>query len=135
MNQRGKQTSKCTQSATQFPRLTCSTRCRPRSFWNDIRNPSEGKAGEAFAVDATLFHRAGRNLSSDERPIIAIKYALAPFKQQVDYCESAKEHLERTGPTAAGLERPGLARLMRSSESAVPGENGSLANTTWRTRM
>jgi ectoine hydroxylase-related dioxygenase (phytanoyl-CoA dioxygenase family) len=55
---------------------------------------SRGKAGEAFAVDAALWHRAGRNQSSSDRPIIAIKYTLAPFKQQIDYCESAKEHLD-----------------------------------------
>jgi ectoine hydroxylase-related dioxygenase (phytanoyl-CoA dioxygenase family) len=54
---------------------------------------SRGRAGEAFAVDAALWHRAGRNQSPHDRPIIAIKYTLAPFKQQIDYCESAKEHL------------------------------------------
>lgn len=65
----------------------------------------QGRAGEAFAVDATLWHRAGRNRSADDRPIIAIKYTLAPFKQQVDYCESAKEHL--AGASALVRQRLG----------------------------
>lgn len=62
-------------------------------FLERHKESSEGKAGEAFAVDATLWHRAGLNRSLVDRPIIAIKYTLAPFKQQIDYCESAKEQL------------------------------------------
>ena len=56
---------------------------------------AHGNAGEAYAVDATLWHRAGRNSSGSERPLIAIKYTLAPFKQQVDYCISAKDQLDQ----------------------------------------
>jgi ectoine hydroxylase-related dioxygenase (phytanoyl-CoA dioxygenase family) len=82
-------------------------------FLERHKESSEGKAGEAFAVDATLFHRAGRNLSSDERPIIAIKYTLAPFKQQVDYCESAKELLEQ----ASELVRQRLGWNVRVSQT------------------
>jgi ectoine hydroxylase-related dioxygenase (phytanoyl-CoA dioxygenase family) len=74
---------------------------------------SAGKAGEAFAVDATLWHRAGRNRTSQDRPIIVIKYTLAPFKQQVDYCESAKEHLEQ----ASELVRQRLGWNVRVSQT------------------
>lgn len=74
-------------------------------FLERHKESARGNAGEAFAVDATLWHRAGRNQSSHERPIIAIKYTLAPFKQQIDYCESAKEHLE--GASALVRQRLG----------------------------
>jgi ectoine hydroxylase-related dioxygenase (phytanoyl-CoA dioxygenase family) len=67
-------------------------------FLEQHKESAQGSAGEAFAVDATLWHRAGRNRSQQERPIIAIKYTLAPFKQQVDYCESAREHLDAASP-------------------------------------
>lgn len=57
-------------------------------FMNENILSSEGKAGEAFVVDSTLWHKAGNNISGDERPMIVIKYTLAPFKQQIDFCLS-----------------------------------------------
>ena len=44
-----------------------------------------GKAGEAFMVDSTTWHRAGDNNSGNSRPMIVLKYTLAPFKQQVEF--------------------------------------------------
>ena len=44
-----------------------------------------GKAGEAFLVDSTTWHRAGDNQSGKSRPMIVLKYTLAPFKQQVEF--------------------------------------------------
>lgn len=80
--------------ATQFVRSSHLFRDRPsEEFLERHHESARGRAGEAIAVDATLWHRAGRNRSPAERPIIAVKYTLAPFKQQVDYCESAREHL------------------------------------------
>lgn len=82
--------------ATQFVPSSHLFKDKPsEEFLERYKQSARGKAGEAFAVDATLWHRAGRNLSPEDRPIIAIKYTLAPFKQQVDYCESAKEHLDK----------------------------------------
>lgn len=49
---------------------------------------TEGKAGEAFIIDSTTWHRAGNNQSGESRPMIVIKYTLAPFKQQIDFCNS-----------------------------------------------
>ncbi len=49
---------------------------------------TQGKAGEAFVVDSTTWHRAGDNSSGKPRPMIVIKYTLAPFKQQIDFCNS-----------------------------------------------
>jgi ectoine hydroxylase-related dioxygenase (phytanoyl-CoA dioxygenase family) len=46
---------------------------------------AEGKAGEAFVVDSTTWHRAGDNKSGQPRPMIVIKYTLAPFKQQIEF--------------------------------------------------
>jgi ectoine hydroxylase-related dioxygenase (phytanoyl-CoA dioxygenase family) len=46
---------------------------------------SQGKAGEAFVVDSTTWHRAGDNQSGQPRPMIVIKYTLAPFKQQIEF--------------------------------------------------
>lgn len=55
---------------------------------------TNGKAGDAFVVDASTWHRAGVNKSSNSRPMIVLKYTLAPFKQQVDFCSSAAEHID-----------------------------------------
>lgn len=44
-----------------------------------------GKAGEAFMVDSTTWHRAGNNTSGKARPMIVLKYTLAPFKQQIEF--------------------------------------------------
>jgi ectoine hydroxylase-related dioxygenase (phytanoyl-CoA dioxygenase family) len=49
---------------------------------------TEGKAGEAFIIDSTTWHRAGKNQSGEARPMIVIKFTLAPFKQQIDFCSS-----------------------------------------------
>jgi ectoine hydroxylase-related dioxygenase (phytanoyl-CoA dioxygenase family) len=46
---------------------------------------AEGKAGEAYVVDSTTWHRAGDNKSGKPRPMIVLKYTLAPFKQQVEF--------------------------------------------------
>lgn len=51
---------------------------------------AEGKAGEAFVVDSTTWHRAGENNSGNPRPMIVIKYTLAPFKQQIEFYLSNK---------------------------------------------
>lgn len=45
----------------------------------------EGKAGDAFVIDSTTWHRAGENKSGLPRPMIVIKYTLAPFKQQIEF--------------------------------------------------
>ena len=81
-----------------------------------------GKAGEAFVVDASTWHRAGINGSSNSRPMIVLKYILAPFKQQIDYCFSAKEHIG----TASELVKQRLGWDVRVCDSyqefRVPGE-------------
>ena len=60
---------------------------------------AEGKAGEAYVVDSTTWHRAGDNQSGEARPMIVIKYTLAPFKQQVEFYLSNPE-LENANPIA-----------------------------------
>jgi ectoine hydroxylase-related dioxygenase (phytanoyl-CoA dioxygenase family) len=56
-----------------------------------------GMAGEAFVVDSTTWHRAGDNKSGKQRPMIVIKYTLAPFKQQVEFYLSNPE-IETAAP-------------------------------------
>lgn len=56
-----------------------------------------GKAGEAFVVDSTTWHRAGDNKSGKPRPMIVIKYTLAPFKQQLEFYLSNPE-IENADP-------------------------------------
>lgn len=51
---------------------------------------TEGKAGEAFVIDSTTWHRSGKNNSGMQRPMIVIKYTLAPFKQQIEFYISNK---------------------------------------------
>jgi ectoine hydroxylase-related dioxygenase (phytanoyl-CoA dioxygenase family) len=58
---------------------------------------AEGKAGEAYIVDSTTWHRAGDNKSGKPRPMIVLKYTLAPFKQQVEFYLSNPE-LESAAP-------------------------------------
>ena len=50
----------------------------------------EGKAGEGYVIDATAWHRSGVNQSRESRPMIVLKYTLAPFKQQIDFVVSNK---------------------------------------------
>lgn len=52
---------------------------------------AEGKAGEAYVVDSTTWHRAGDNISGKPRPMIVLKFTLAPFKQQVEFYLSNPE--------------------------------------------
>jgi ectoine hydroxylase-related dioxygenase (phytanoyl-CoA dioxygenase family) len=59
---------------------------------------SEGKAGDAFIIDSTTWHRAGENKSGLQRPMIVIKYTLAPFKQQIEFYLSNK-NLEKASET------------------------------------
>jgi ectoine hydroxylase-related dioxygenase (phytanoyl-CoA dioxygenase family) len=100
--------------ATQYVPSTHLFKDKPSDeFLERHKESTSGKAGEAFAVDATLWHRAGRNRSSVDRPIIVVKYTLAPFKQQVDYCESAKKHLEQ----ASELVRQRLGWNVRVCEN------------------
>lgn len=56
--------------------------------------PMEVPAGHAYCCDGALWHRAGQNKSKSDRPLIAIKYTLAPFKQQVDYCQTSREIIQ-----------------------------------------
>jgi ectoine hydroxylase-related dioxygenase (phytanoyl-CoA dioxygenase family) len=84
---------------------------------------TSGVAGEAFAVDSALWHRAGRNQSADVRPLIAIKYALAPFKQQIDFLQERKGSVAgRLGSRACAtrLERAGLPRLQGVPRAGRP---------------
>ncbi len=74
---------------------------------------TSGKAGEAFAVDAALWHRAGMNNSNVDRPMIVIKYTLAPFKQQIDFIKSASEYLD----SASDLIKQRLGWNVRVCES------------------
>jgi ectoine hydroxylase-related dioxygenase (phytanoyl-CoA dioxygenase family) len=53
----------------------------------------QGKAGEAFVTDAVTWHRAGTNSTSQDRPMIVLKFTLAPFKQQIDYIHSTGENI------------------------------------------
>ncbi len=61
---------------------------RPSSdFLEKFCTNMEGKAGDALIFDSTVWHRAGKNTSNELRPMIVIKYTLAPFKQQFDFCK------------------------------------------------
>jgi ectoine hydroxylase-related dioxygenase (phytanoyl-CoA dioxygenase family) len=71
-------------------------------------------AGQAFAMDAAVWHRAGANRSGQPRIIIIIQYVLAPFKQQIDFCESNRHHLDKL----SDLVKQRLGWNARSSLSA-----------------
>lgn len=61
------------------------------SFMEKHEVSAVGKAGEAYVVDSTTWHRAGDNKSGNPRPMIVLKYTLAPFKQQVEFYLSNPE--------------------------------------------
>ncbi len=44
------------------------------------------KAGDAIAMDAAVWHRAGVNRSQEPRPMLFLKYQLAFMKQPIDLC-------------------------------------------------
>jgi len=67
------------------------------SFMENHEVSAQGKAGEAFVVDSTTWHRAGENTSGKARPMIVLKFTLAPFKQQVEFYLSNPE-IENADP-------------------------------------
>lgn len=104
--------------------LNGATECVPSSHLF-AKRPSEefmeknkvtlaGRAGQAFALDAAVWHRAGANMSSQPRIIMLIQYVLAPFKQQIDFCESNRHHLD----DLPELVKQRLGYYARSSLSA-----------------
>lgn len=54
-------------------------------FMEKYVESTKGAAGEGFIVDSTTWHRAGNNQSGKPRPMIVLKYTLAPFKQQIEF--------------------------------------------------
>lgn len=66
-------------------------------FMSKYAVSTEGKAGDAFIIDSTTWHRAGNNQSGAPRPMIVIKYTLAPFKQQIEFYLSNPD-LESASP-------------------------------------
>ncbi len=51
------------------------------------------KAGQPFLLDASVWHRGGDNMTSQNRPAILIRYQLPFLKRPLDLCEVYKEHL------------------------------------------
>lgn len=106
-------------------------------FLNKNSVAMEVKAGHAYCCDGALWHRAGVNRSKKDRPIIAIKYTLAPFKQQVDYCETsgsmindfpdvAKQRLGWNARTCSSVEEymvPGVDRKFKSGNYTMENTN------------
>lgn len=66
----------------------------PKEFLEKHSKPVTGKAGEAFAVDPSTWHRAGDNTTDEPRPMIVSLFTWAPIKQQIDFCSTAEEHLD-----------------------------------------
>lgn len=72
--------------STQFVPGTHAHKDMPTlDFLQKYAVSASGKAGEAFVIDSTTWHRAGDNQSGAPRPMIVIKYTLAPFKQQIEF--------------------------------------------------
>lgn len=110
--------------STEYVPSTHLFRDKPsQAFLKQHAIATSGRAGESFALDATIWHRAGINTSPDARPIIVIKYTLAPFKQQIDFCEALEVHLEEASPTVR--QRLGWdARVCKSYEEfRLPGDS------------
>ena len=57
-------------------------------YLEDNCKPLEISMNSICIMDSTLYHRAGKNISKNSRPLITIKYTLAPFKQQIDFCKT-----------------------------------------------
>ena len=51
--------------------------------------PLEMPVNSMCIMDSTVWHRAGKNTKTNKRPMITIKYTLAPFKQQIDFCRAS----------------------------------------------
>jgi len=102
--------------ATQVVPSTHLFKQKPsKDFLERNKGDLELKVGSICAMDSTLYHRAGRNLSKNIRPLITIKFTLAPFKQQIDFCESTKQHLLESDPLI--LQRLGWeARVCKNGE-------------------
>ena len=57
-------------------------------YLEDNCQPLEMPINSICIMDSTVYHRAGKNKSKNNRPMITIKYTLAPFKQQIDFCKT-----------------------------------------------
>jgi len=102
--------------ATQFVPATHLFKDMPtEDFMEKHAVSASSRAGQGFAIDAALWHRAGKNSSLEPRPMIVIKYTLAPFKQQVNFCVSAQAHL----PRASRLVQQRLGWDVRVCDSYV----------------
>lgn len=53
-----------------------------------------GPAGQMYAIDAALWHRAGVNHSGGPRPLLNLRYQLAFLKRPIDLCEAYKKDIE-----------------------------------------
>ena len=62
-------------------------------FANRNKRQVKLKAGEAFAIDATLWHKAGINHTKNPRTMLLLKYSLAFIKQPVDLYRLYEEKL------------------------------------------
>lgn len=72
--------------STQFVAGSHLFKDRPSDlFMEKYVENAKGKAGEAFVIDSTTWHRAGNNQSGKSRPMMVLKYTLAPFKQQIEF--------------------------------------------------
>ena len=56
------------------------------------------KKGEVIVVDASLWHRGGKNLTSSTRPAIIIRYQLPFLKRPFDLAEVYKEEMQNASP-------------------------------------
>lgn len=52
-----------------------------------------GKSGEIIVLDASVWHRAGLNLTKKERPSIIIRYQLPFLKRNIDLCSVYEKEL------------------------------------------
>lgn len=53
-----------------------------------------GPKGQVYAMDASLWHRAGRNLTGVPRPLVNMRFQLSFMKRPIDLCKVHEKELE-----------------------------------------
>lgn len=77
-----------------------------------------GQAGQVWAMDAALQHKAGINRTGKPRPLLNMRYQLAFLKRPIDLCEAYQSDLENASDLLKA--RMGWnSRSMRDAEEAL----------------
>jgi ectoine hydroxylase-related dioxygenase (phytanoyl-CoA dioxygenase family) len=72
-----------------------------------------GKAGQVYAMDCALWHRAGINKTQNPRPLLSMRFQLAFMRRPLDLCKIYETELE----SASDLLKTRMGWFCRNADS------------------